>query len=151
RRCRGLRFAQLDGTVLATHLDRLAADHDLDCFRVELAVARRTRFLRHRISSLAPETRQTGGNHAAANAAVRFFSDRRKGNLAPGRALERGRRAAVGAPERSAEVAMAGEPEVLAERREIVVSLQEIERAGEAQAELVAVERDAFHALEDLR
>jgi hypothetical protein len=41
---------QLSGALVTAHLNRLAADPDLDCTVIEFAVARRTRLLSHDIS-----------------------------------------------------------------------------------------------------
>ena len=45
---------------------------------------------------------------------------------------------------------VAVEPEVQAERREVLVSRKKFERARESQAELIPIERQAFHLLEHL-
>ena len=47
-----MRFFQFLRTVVATHLDRLAADFDLDETRIQFAVASRARFSSHQISLL---------------------------------------------------------------------------------------------------
>ena len=59
--------------------------------------------------------------------------------------------AAVGFAEGGAEMAVTGEAEVEAQSGEIVVLAEKIEGAGEAQAELVAIEGQSLDLLEDLR
>src|SRR5262249_48681967 len=85
-------------------------------------------------------------------AAVEIFSDLSTPSSAPElcRALKLGRCLAEGPLEGGAEMTVAGKAEIEAERGQIVILAKEIERAGKAQPQLVAVERRRFHLLEDL-
>ena len=60
-------------------------------------------------------------------------------------------RAAVDAAECGAEMAVAGEAEVQAQRGQILILREKIQRPRQAKAQLVAIERYALHLLEDLR
>src|SRR5690242_2135252 len=67
------------------------------------------------------------------------------------RALELRWRAAVGLAKGGAEMAVAGEAEVHAERGEVVISAKQIQGARQPQAEVVAIERHGFDLLKHLR
>ena len=60
-------------------------------------------------------------------------------------------RAAVDAAECGAEMAVAGEAEIQAQRGQILILREEIQRAGQPQPQLVAIERHTLHLLKDLR
>jgi uncharacterized protein YdhG (YjbR/CyaY superfamily) len=64
--------------------------------------------------------------------------------------LELGGRTAVGLAEGGAEMAVAGEAEVEAQRCEVMVLRKQMERAGKAQSQLIAIERHAFDLLKHL-
>src|SRR5882762_2553864 len=61
------------------------------------------------------------------------------------------RRAAVGFAERGAEVAVAGKAKVEAEGCEVVILSEKIQRARQAQSQLIAIQGHAFDLLENLR
>src|SRR5262249_6800689 len=50
-----------------------------------------------------------------------------------------------------AEMAVTGKTEVETKSSEIVILCEEVERAGETEPQLIAIERHAFHLLENLR
>src|SRR5689334_617303 len=94
--------------------------------------------------------RVSGWTHwatGAESAAFRIFSR----SAIQGKTAELGRGAAVGSLEGGGEMAVAGEPQLEAEGGEIVVLGHQVERAGEPQIELIAVEGHALDLLEDLR
>ena len=64
---------------------------------------------------------------------------------------EFGRGAAVRLTEGGAEMAVAGEAEIEAQSGEVVVAGEEIESTRKAQTQLIAVQRQAFDLLENLR
>ena len=56
----------------------------------------------------------------------------------------------VKSAECGAEVAVAGKPEVQAERCQVIIFAEKIERSGQAHAQLIAIKRKSFHLLENL-
>ena len=71
-----MRFLQLPGALVTAHLNRLAADLDLDWIPIKLAVASRTCGFKHDVSLL--EYPKFGCDQWATQeerAAVRIFSD----------------------------------------------------------------------------
>src|SRR5262249_11768801 len=68
-----------------------------------------------------------------------------------GVAPERRRRAAVGLLEGGREMTVTGEAEIEAQRGEVVILRQQIERSCESELHLTAIQRHAFHLLKDLR
>jgi hypothetical protein len=56
----------------------------------------------------------------------------------------------VKSAERGAEVAVAGKPEIQTETCQVIIFAEEIERPGQAQAQLIAIKRKSFHLLENL-
>lgn len=78
------------------------------------------------------------------------FSGGGGGSARADQALKLPGRAAVGLSERRRKMTVARETEVQAERREVIVSRQEVESAGEPQAQLVSVQRHTFNLLEYL-
>ena len=67
------------------------------------------------------------------------------------RRLDKGAgRTAIGLFERRGEMAVAGKAEIERQRRQIIRARQQIEGAGKAQAQVIAVERHAFDLLEHL-
>src|SRR5260370_40986896 len=61
------------------------------------------------------------------------------------------RRTSIGLAEGRAEVAVAGEAKVEAQGGEVVILSEKVQRGRQAKAQLVAIQRQAFHQLEDLR
>jgi hypothetical protein len=57
----------------------------------------------------------------------------------------------VGMAESGAEMTVAGETEIQAQGRQVIVLTNQIERPGEPQPQLVTIQRHAFDPLEDLR
>ena len=53
-------------------------------------------------------------------------------------------------PERGVEMTMAGEAKLQAQSGQVVVLPEKIQRPGQAQPQLIAIQRKAFHLLEDL-
>src|SRR5215831_709820 len=83
--------------------------------------------------------------------AVKIFSNSQGVRLtAQGRFPEFGRRAAVSRAKGGTEVAVAGESEVQAESSEVLILRQKIQRLGQAQPQLVPVQRQPLHLLKDL-
>ena len=60
-------------------------------------------------------------------------------------------RTAVNLAERGAEMTVAGEAEVEAKSGQVVILPEEIQRPREPQSQLVAIQRQTFDLLEDLR
>src|SRR5262249_46342654 len=76
----------------------------------------------------------------------------RPGDLAIQRGLsESGRRAPVRLAEGGTEMTVTGETEIQAQSRQIIVLTNQIERSGEPQPPLAAIQRHAFDPLERLR
>src|SRR6266404_7338345 len=66
------------------------------------------------------------------------------------RLAELGRRTSVSLLERGAEVTVAGKTQVERELAQVVVLAKQVECARETQAQLIAIQRQAFHLLEHL-
>ena len=125
---------QFRGAVLAAHLDRFAADLELDCVVVEFAIASSAGPLCHD-AHLHEHPKMFGEHHGAVGAAVRFFSDLAIQDGLP----ESGRRTPVGLAEGGTEMAVAGETQIQAQGRQVIVLTNQIERSGEPQPQLVAI------------
>ena len=121
-----VRFAQLGGAFLAAHFHGLSADADLDGVVVQRVVAGGAGLFAHarahvRDSSDAP----IGQRHWTARGTTALSK-----TLAMQRRLpELAGRAPVRLLERRAEMAVAGEAQVQAERGEVVVFAQQVQRA----------------------
>lgn len=134
RRCRRRRrigFLQRLGTFLAADFDGRAAELDADRVMAEFAVAGGACGFLHRlilrwVSRLGQDHKTTGGTGLA----VEFFSDLSRPDAR--RALEFCRALAIGLAERGSEVAVARKAELEAERGQIVVLAEKIERPGKA-------------------
>jgi hypothetical protein len=86
----------------------------------------------------------------ATRVAFRIFSDFANELAMESRVPELGGGTAVGRPECGAEVTVAGEAKVQAQRREVVVLSEKIERPRQPQPQLVAIQGQTFYLLEDL-
>ena len=95
-----------------------------------------------------PRVRAAPVDHLAGAAAVKIFSDRLAAQApTAGIPTASGRRPA----ERGAEMAVAGEAQVEARAVRSSYSAEQVERARQAQAQVVAIQRQALHLLEHLR
>src|SRR3954468_1929310 len=88
------------------------------------------------------------GDHYGPRAAVEFFSETTR-SLEPG--TEFGGSHAVVLLERRREMAVARKAEVRGQPGQVVALRELVERAREAQPQVVAIQRQAFHLLEHLR
>src|SRR6187399_774016 len=141
----GARLAQLGGAFLAANLHGFAADLHFDGrLGVEGIVAGRARLLRHGLFSGSPAYWARSGDHSGARGAVEIFS-----HLGAG--AEFGGTHTIMLLERRREMAVARETQVVSKVRQVVPPDDEIERARQAQPQVVAIERQTLHLLEHLR
>src|SRR5215212_2761930 len=91
-----------------------------------------------------------GRRHSGWRIAVRIFSDLQS-SAQVDRALELRWRPAVGLAKGGAEVAVAGEAQIHAERGEVAVSAEQVQGARQPEAKVIAIERHGLDLLEHLR